>query len=68
MHSAHGPASRPFAPFSQLACYPEWAKIEVALRLTLTHSWTPEAWQEIRQDSTWLLAERSWLRRVGWFN
>jgi hypothetical protein len=68
MHSLDSPASRPFALFSQLACYVEWLKIEVALRLVLTHSWTPEAWQEVHQHITWLLAERARLRRQGWFN
>ena len=47
------------APASQFACYSEWLKIEIALRLVLTHSWTPEAWQEVRQNFTWMLAERS---------
>ena len=68
MHSADSPASRPLALFSQLACYPEWLRIEVALRLVLTHSWTPEASQEARQDMPWLLAERERLRWAGWFN
>ena len=56
------------APASQIACYPEWAKVEVALRLVLTYPWSPEAWQEVRQHISWLLAERSRLRRAGWFN
>jgi hypothetical protein len=68
MHSADSPASGPLAPFPQLACYPEWLKIEVALRLVLTHSWAPEAWQEVRQHIPLLLAKRSRLRRAGWFN
>jgi hypothetical protein len=46
MHSADGHALRPLALSSQFACYPEWLKIEVALRLVLTQSWPPEAWQE----------------------
>jgi hypothetical protein len=56
MHSTDSPASRPLAIFAQLACYPEWLKIEIVLRLVLSHSWSPEAWQEVRQHITWLLA------------
>ena len=32
MLSADSPTSRPLALFSQLACYPEWLKVAVALR------------------------------------
>jgi hypothetical protein len=53
---------------SQLACYSEWLKIEVALRYALPHPSPPEAWQEVRQHIQWLLAERSRLRRASWFN
>jgi len=56
-------------PFpAQFACYYEWLKIEVALRLVLSQSWSPEAWQEVRQHLPWLLAERKRLRLDGWSN
>ena len=58
----------PLAPPEQLACYSPWLKIEVALRYVLTFPWAPEAWQEVRQHVRWLLAERSRVRRAGWFN
>lgn len=43
---------------AQLACYAERAKIEVALRLVLTHSWSPEAWQELRTSAVLATAGR----------
>ena len=68
MEPATSPAPRPLAPASQLACYPDWLKVEVALRYALTFPWTPEAWREVRQRIPWLLAERSRIRKAGWFN
>ena len=63
---------RPLAtltPPGQLACYPEWAKIELALRLVLTRSWASGGMaQNARQHIPWLLAERNRLRWAGWFN
>jgi len=68
-HDAHGePGPASLTPPDQLTCYSEWLKVEVALRLALTHPWVPEAWLEVRQHIPWLLAERSRLRRAEWFN
>ena len=55
-------------PPEQLACYPEWLKVEVALRLVRTHLWSPEAWAEVRQFVPWLHAEPTRFRREGVFN
>jgi hypothetical protein len=59
-YGEHG-QPRPLAtltPPEQLACYSPWLKVEVALRLVLTRSWTPEAWQEVQQHIPWLLTEQ----------
>ena len=65
---ADHPTSLPLAPKSQRACSLPWLKISVALRYALTFPWTPEAWQEVRQNIPWLLDEQSRIRKAGWFN
>jgi hypothetical protein len=47
---------------------PTALKVCVALWYLLTYPWPSQAWQEVRGHGPWLLAERDWLRRVGWFN
>lgn len=45
-----------------------WLRVERLLRAILTEEWSAEAWRQLRQEIVTVLAERSWLRRVGWFN
>ena len=55
-------------PCRSATYYLPWLKISVALRYALTFPWTPEAWQEVRQNIPWLLDEQSRIRKAGWFN
>ncbi|HEX9408411.1 MAG TPA: hypothetical protein VGA23_02035 [Methylomirabilota bacterium] len=43
-------------------------KISVALRYVLSFPWTPDAWREVPQHISWLLAEQDRIRKAGWFN
>lgn len=61
MRSADSPTSRPLALFSQLASYPEWLKIEAALRLVLTHPWSPKACRRYASTS-----RGYWRSGAGW--
>jgi len=45
-----------------------WLKVSLALRLALTYPWDASAWNEVREEIPWLLAERSRIRRAGRFN
>jgi hypothetical protein len=56
------------APAEQTACYSDWLKVRVAIRVALTTPWSPEAWTEVRAQLPWLLAEERRLRRQGLMN